>query len=109
MIEKFRENYSYHNFLDFIIGIIMLISYLKLGDKALSFLALYVLHLFLNRNPDEREQILNAKSYAIAFNLILGLLWVFDFYCQDFFKPMIVLGLFIGIKGLVGILVFARG
>ncbi len=109
MINKLRENYCYHNVLDFFIGLIMLISYLQIGEKAFSFFALYVLHLVLNRKPDEREQILNARSYAIAFNLILGLLWIFDFYFQSFFKPMIILAFFIGIKGLVGILVFSRG
>jgi hypothetical protein len=87
----------------------MLGSYFKLEEKAIVFFSMYVFHLFLRRNPDEREQILTAKSYAIAFNIILGLLWVFDFSYQSMFKPMIILALFIGIKGVVGVLVFLRG
>ncbi len=108
MIKKLKENYCYHNVLDLVIGLIMLVFYFQIGDKAFSFFALYVLHLLLNRKPDEREQLLIAKAYAIVFNITLAFLWIFDFYFRDLFKPLLIFSLFLTLKGIVGILVFLR-
>ncbi len=107
-MEEALKKVELHNYIDFVVGLIGCIGTALLGPGGNIFLIFYIAHLAVLRKPDEREQLLFAKAYSYAFHGFYVLVVIAQFCCTKLFNPPFVIALLIFLRGLFGIIVFAR-
>ncbi len=101
------DNYFYHNIVDIITGLAIVICFFVYPQKAIACFALYVFHIFIKKKPDEREFILITKTYAYTFNFVIGILGLFMICCNQYFVPVLLLGICLLLRGVIGAVVFS--
>ncbi len=86
----------------------MSVSIAMFGFKGIIALVLLTLHLFFKKDFDERERFLFLKVYDYAFRALIGVLVIAHYCCTQMFTPYFIIALMIFLRGLFGIIVFAR-
>ena len=102
------NNVEIHNFIDFFVGLLMSVSIAMFGFKGIIVMVFLILHLFFKQQVDEREKLLFLKAYDYAFRALIVVLVIAHYCCTHIFTPYFVIAVMIFLRGLFGIIVFAR-